>query len=105
MLLGRFATLETGGSLLAMPDKATSGARAGRKARLACPDLVGPTWRAAPTRLANSGSGHGWSRRWLIVVAIVVAGLLAGAAVALTAPGSGSPASAGSVSSVGRPWV
>ena len=88
-----------------MPDQATSGVRAGRKAGLASPDLVGPTWRAAPTRLAISGSGHAWNRRWLIVVAIVVAGLLAGAAVTLTAPWSGSSASAGSVLSVGRPAV
>jgi hypothetical protein len=86
-----------------MPDQATSGARAGRKAGLASPDLVGPTWRAAPTRLAISGSGHAWSRRWLVVIAIVVAGLLAAAAVTLTAPGSGGSASAGFVVSAGRP--
>jgi hypothetical protein len=87
-----------------MPDKVTSSARAGRKASLACPDLAGPTWRAAPTRLAISGSGHAWSRRWLIVIAIVVAGLLAAASVTLTSPGSGRPASTGSVSGgAGRP--
>jgi hypothetical protein len=81
-----------------MPEKATSSAAAGREAGLARPDLVGPSWRAAPTRLA--ASGHAWSRRWLIVVAIVVAGLLAGASVALAATGSG-----GSAPPVRRPLV
>jgi hypothetical protein len=59
---------------------------------LGAPAVPGPLWRAAPTRLAAPGFAHGRSRRWLIVVGgVVVAGLLAGASVALAATGSGPP--------------
>ena len=44
---------------------------------------AGPICPAAPTRLAGPDRGHAQSRRWLIVGSIVVAGLLAGASVAL----------------------
>jgi hypothetical protein len=52
------------------------------------PAMVGPICRAAPTRLAAPDLHHARSRRWLIVGSIVVAGLLAGASVALAEDGS-----------------
>ena len=63
-----------------MPDQGPDGARRGYPA---------PICRAAPTRVAGPGGAAGLSRRWLIVIVIDIAALLAGAAVALAAASSG----------------
>ena len=65
-----------------MPDQVPDRARPGSDV---------PIGRAAPTRLTVPGAPAGPSRRWLLVLAAgIIAALLAGASVALTATSSGS---------------
>jgi hypothetical protein len=65
-----------------MPDQVPDRARTGHYV---------PIGRAAPTRLTAPGASAGPSRRWLLVlVGAIIAALLAGASVALTATSSGS---------------
>jgi hypothetical protein len=65
-----------------MPDQVPDRARPGHYV---------PIGRAAPTRLTAPGATAGPSRRWLLVlVGGIIAALLAGASVALTATSSGS---------------
>ena len=73
-----------------MPDQVPGGARRG------CTRSVGwPIGRAAPTRPAVPGVAAPRSRRWLVVLAgLIAAALLAGASVALAATSSGSGQSA-----------
>ena len=65
-----------------MPDQVPDRAR---------PGPYVPIGRAAPTRLTAPGGMAGPSRRWLLIlVGAIIAALLAGASVALTATSSGS---------------
>src|ERR1017187_8321829 len=74
-----------------MPDDVTGSAAFREEDQQSRAVLDSPLWRAAPTRLAAPGGAVARSRRWLIVGGIVVAGLLAGASVALTSTESGPP--------------
>jgi hypothetical protein len=70
-----------------MPDEVPGGTGSGVGDDPPLPAITGPIWRAAPTPLATAGWKTARARRWLIVVAIVVAVLLAGASLALTQSG------------------
>jgi hypothetical protein len=75
-----------------MFDDVTGSAAFGEEGQPSRAALDTPLWRAAPTWLAAPGGPVARSRRWLIVGGIVVAGLLAGASVALASTESGPPA-------------
>lgn len=92
-----------------MPDEVPARRGRGGGTDAPRPNTTGPICRAAPTRLAVRPRGAR-SRRWLIIGAIVVAALLAGASVALAATSSGrahpghAPASLAASAAIAGRW-
>jgi hypothetical protein len=74
-----------------MPDEVAGSAAFREEEQLSQAAAAAPFWRAAPTRLATPGGPVARSRRWLIVGGVAVAGLLAGASVALASTAAGPP--------------